>query len=83
MPQKKSTIKRLRQDKKINARNRATKSRVATAVKKARAAGPDDQPAALKKAISEIDKAVKTGVIKKETASRKKSRLMKELNRAA
>ena len=83
MPQKKSTIKRLRQDKKINARNRAAKSRVATAVKKARAAGPDDQPTALKKAISEIDKAVKTGVIKKETASRKKSRLMKELNRAA
>ncbi len=83
MPQKKSTIKRLRQNKKLNARNRATKSRVATAVKKVRAAGPDDQAAVLKKAISEIDKAVKTGVIKKETASRKKSRLMKELNRAA
>jgi ribosomal protein S20 len=54
LPQKKSAKKRLRQNEKLNARNRAVRSRMAT-----------------------VDKAVKVGVIKKATADRKKSRLMK------
>ena len=33
-----------------------------------------------KDAIKKIDKAVKAGVIKKNTAARKKSRLMKKVN---
>jgi small subunit ribosomal protein S20 len=83
LPQKKSTVKRLRQTKKLNARNQAVKSRVATAVRRARESGPDAREAALRRAIAEIDKAVKAGVYKKETASRKKSRLMKSLREAA
>ncbi len=79
MPQKKSTIKRLRQNKKLNARNLAIKSRVATAARRATEAGPDGREAALRRAISEIDKAVKSGVYKKETANRKKSKLTKAL----
>lgn len=83
MPQKKSTIKRLRQTKKINAKNRGVKSTVATAVKKARTAPPEEREVAFKRAASAIDRAVKAGVLKKETASRKKSRLAKELAREA
>lgn len=83
MPQKKSTVKRLRQTKKLNARNQAIKSRVATAVRRAREADADAREAALRGAIAEIDKAVKAGVYKKETASRKKSRLLKALGKTA
>ena len=79
MPHKKSAVKRLRQSKKLNARNQAIKSRVATAVRRAREAGPEDLEAALKKAVAAIDMATKAGVYKRETASRKKSRLMKSL----
>jgi small subunit ribosomal protein S20 len=79
LPHKKSTIKRLRQDAKLNERNRAMRSRLATAVKQAKAAPSEEKDAALSRAVSVIDKAAKHGVIKKATASRKKSRLTKEL----
>lgn len=77
MPQKKSAIKRRRQDEKLNARNRAMKSKMATAVKRAESAPAEERETALRAAISVIDKAVKVGVIKKATADRKKSRLTK------
>lgn len=77
MPQKKSAIKRRRQDEKVNARNRAIRSKVATAVKKFQSAPAEEREQALRAAVSVIDKAVKVGVIKKATADRKKSRLMK------
>jgi small subunit ribosomal protein S20 len=77
LPQKKSAIKRRRQDEKLNARNRAMRSKMATAVKKAQGAPAEEREAALREAISVIDKAVKVGVIKKATADRKKSRLTK------
>lgn len=83
MPQKKSTVKRLRQNKKLNARNQAVKSRVSTAVRRASEAAPDGREAALRRAIAEIDKAAKAGVYKKETANRKKSKLVKALRGAA
>jgi small subunit ribosomal protein S20 len=79
LPQKKSAVKRLRQSKKLNARNQAVKSRVATAVRKVREAGPEDREAALRKAIALIDTATKARIYKRETANRKKSRLMKSL----
>lgn len=77
MPQKKSAIKRLRQNEKLNARNRAIRSRMTTAVKKVNAAPAEEREQSLRAAVSVIDKAVKVGVIKKNTADRKKSRLMK------
>jgi small subunit ribosomal protein S20 len=83
LPHKKSTIKRLRQDAKINERNRGIRSAMATAVKKARAAAPEARETAFRGAVSSIDTAVKAGVLKKETADRKKSRLAKELGRKA
>ncbi len=82
MSHKKSTIKRLRQTKALNARNRAVKARVATAVKKAKTAPAEERDAALREAVSVIDRAVKAGVLKKEIASRRKSRLAKELSKA-
>lgn len=83
MPHKKSTVKRLRQSKKLNSRNRAIKSRVGTAVRQAMEASAEGRPAALRTAIAEIDKAAKAGVYKKETANRKKSKLMKAVREAA
>ena len=83
MPQKKSAVKRLRQNEKLNARNRAIRSRMATAVKKVSAAPAEEREQSLRAAVSVIDKAVKVGVIKKATADRKKSRLMKGVQRAA
>jgi len=77
LPQKKSAKKRLRQNEKLNARNRAVRSRMATVVKKVQSAPAEEREQALRAAVSVIDKAVKVGVIKKATADRKKSRLMK------
>ena len=77
VPQKKSTVKRLRQTKRITARRKAEKSGVATAMKKADTAPPEDREQAVRHAVSTIDKAAKTGAIKKRTAARRKSRVMR------
>jgi small subunit ribosomal protein S20 len=82
VPHKKSAVKRLRQSKRLNARNRSAKAEMATAVKKVATVAPEEREAAFRKAVSAIDKAVKLGVIKKETGSRKKSRLAKAVSKA-
>jgi small subunit ribosomal protein S20 len=78
LPHKKSAKKSLRQDEKRNARNRAVRSRMSSAVKRARGASDDERDAAVREAVSVIDKAAKVGALKKGTADRKKSRLMKQ-----
>ena len=78
MPHKKSAKKRLRQRVKLTAHNRAWKSRVTTSVRLAEAAGPEEKEKALRLAVSTIDRAAKVGVIRRETARRKKSRLMRK-----
>lgn len=83
LPHKKSAIKRRRQDEKLNARNKSIKSRMATAVKRVKTAPPEERDSALRAAVSVIDKAAKVGVIKKGTADRKKSRLMKAVREAS
>jgi small subunit ribosomal protein S20 len=72
-----SAEKQRRQAEKRNARNRAGKSRLRGALKKARTAVSDPKaaPQELSTGFSEIDKAAKRGVIKKNTASRYKARL--------
>jgi small subunit ribosomal protein S20 len=82
MANTRSAEKQERQAIKRNAANRAVKSRLRTTLKKARtaAAGGD---ANLSAGFSEIDKAAKKGVIKKNTASRYKSRLAKSAKRAS
>ena len=65
-------------------RNQAVKSRVKTMVKKVLAAVEVKQVeaanAALSVAYKELDKAVTKGIIKKNTASRKKARLAAKVN---
>lgn len=74
-----SAIKRHKQSEKRRLRNASTKSTLRTAVKKvteAVAAGKTDEAAAsLKSAVKLLDKAVSKGVLHRNTASRKISRL--------
>ncbi|HXI10824.1 MAG TPA: 30S ribosomal protein S20 [Thermodesulfobacteriota bacterium] len=74
-----SAIKRHKQSEKRRLRNASTKSTLRTAVKKvteAVAAGkPEEAAASLKGAVKLLDKAVSKGVLHRNTASRKISRL--------
>ncbi|MBI4777767.1 30S ribosomal protein S20 [Candidatus Desantisbacteria bacterium] len=73
----KSAIKRARQNKKRCLRNAATKSRMKTLIKKVHTAmaAKEGVEITLSEAISAIDKAANKGIIHKNTANRKKSRL--------
>jgi small subunit ribosomal protein S20 len=87
MPNTKSAEKRSRSNVRKAARNKSVKSSVKTFEKKflslAAAGKLDEAKAALPVAISAYAKAAKGGVIKKETASRKASRLTLHLNRVS
>ncbi|MEM7818237.1 MAG: 30S ribosomal protein S20 [Candidatus Aenigmatarchaeota archaeon] len=80
----KSAMKRARQAKKREARNKAVKSTIKTLVKKVEAAiaanNKEDTAKNLKIAIKYIMKAAAKGVRHKNTASRKISRLTKKAN---
>jgi len=70
--------KSLRQEPKRQVRNRAAKSRMATMVKKVKAApSKEEAQSALRDAVSVIDLTARKGIIKKTTAARKKSGLYK------
>lgn len=87
MPNTKSAERRMRGSARKHSRNVAVKSKTKTLEKsylKLLKDGKNDEAAsALKVAISALDKAVKTGVLKKETVNRKKSRLSLQLKKAA
>jgi small subunit ribosomal protein S20 len=85
MPNNASAEKRMRQEQKRRAHNRMVKSIVKTNVTKARQAITSgvDSEAAVRAAVSELDKAAKKGVIHRNNAARRKSRLMKQLNTLA
>jgi small subunit ribosomal protein S20 len=78
-----SALKRARQTTTRTAQNRANMSRLRTALRKFRAAlqsGDKDQAKSqFAVTVSSIDKAVKKGVIHKNTAARYKSRLSARL----
>ena len=79
----KSAIKRNRQNAKRAEANKAVRSRMRSYSKKAlESAGTESSAEDLRLAIKHIDKAVTKGVIHKNTASRKKSRLTKAVNTA-
>ena len=85
MPNTKSSARRMRNSARKQAVNNIVRTQVKTVVKKFRtsiAEKLDTSPAALRAAISGLDKAVKKGVIKRATADRKKSRLAIALNKA-
>jgi small subunit ribosomal protein S20 len=79
----KSAIKRIRQNERRRVRNKGIRSRTRPLSKNViEALGDGDNEAAkaaLKQAIPAIDKAAAKGIIKKNTASRKISRLMKKV----
>ena len=81
MANTKSAEKRNRQSEKRRVSNRGAKSRLKSSLKTSRGAvvetKGDAAKALLATGFSEIDKAAKKGVIKKNTANRYKSRLAK------
>ena len=83
MPNNASAKKRMRQEQKRRLHNRSVKSLVKTQVTKARQAintADADAEATVRAAVSELDRAAKKGVIHRNNAARRKSRLMKQLN---
>ncbi len=79
-----SAKKRIRSNERKHERNTIYRSRVKTMVKKAEqsifSGSPDE--ATIREAISSLDKAAGKGIIHKNNAARRKSRLMKKLNAA-
>ncbi len=82
MPNNAAARKRMRQEQKRRLHNRSVKSLVKTQITKARNAIALDENAeeAVRIAVSELDRAAKKGVIHRNNAARRKSRLMKQLN---
>ena len=74
-----SQIKRNRQNEKRRVRNKSVRSELRTRTKSAVAtieSGTDESAAALRLAIKRIDKAAAKGVIHRNQAANRKSRLM-------
>jgi len=86
LPNIKSSIRSVKTDAERRAKNAAEKSAVRTAAKKVEAQVAEGQKAeaevTLKKASSLLDKAAQSGVISKNAAARKKSKLAKKVNAA-
>ncbi len=84
MANHKSALKRVRQNEIRRMRNKVSKTRMKNIVKDVRlAAGEQSRETAMEKltaATSVIDKAAKKGVIHKNTAARKISRLTRLVN---
>jgi len=79
----KSAIKRNKQNEKRRLQNRVFRGEARTLVKKARVAIASDEKEEAKAkvlaAVKALDKAASKGVIHKNNAARRKSRLMKQL----
>ena len=85
MANTKSALKRIRTSEQRHQRNVAVKSATRTYVKKARTAiaqNADETQVTIVAAISALDRAVKKGVIHRNNAARRKSRLVKRFNAA-
>lgn len=84
MPNIKSAIKRVKQSEKRRALNASQKSALRTSIKAVEAAVAHSDAAnaqtALLVAVKKLDKAAGKGLIHKNAASRKKSRLTKAVN---
>ncbi|MEK5332149.1 MULTISPECIES: 30S ribosomal protein S20 [Bacillati] len=81
MPNIKSAIKRVKVNEKANAANTQAKSAMRTTVKKAEnavAANAENAQELLQAAYKSLDKAASKGLIHKNAAARKKSRLAKK-----
>ena len=79
----KSQIKRNRTNEKRRLANKGVRSEIRTRTKNAVAAiGTEDETEALRAAIKRIDKSAASGVIHKNQAANRKSRLMRRVNSA-
>lgn len=84
MPNKPAAMKALRQTKKRTIVNNAVKDELKRTLKKARRMSDvksAEAQALLKKTVQMVDKAVRKKVLKKNSAARIKSRLMKSWNK--
>jgi small subunit ribosomal protein S20 len=82
----KSALKRLRSSERRRLHNRVYRGRARTAVRKARQLMETGQIEEAREAVQaasrSLDKAAAKGIIHKNNASRRKSRLMQQLSRA-
>ena len=76
----KSAKKRVRVIEAKTLRNKAKKSALKTAIKKANAAEEANKEVAVREAIKKVDQACTAGILHKNAAARKKSQLAKKLN---
>jgi small subunit ribosomal protein S20 len=79
----KSQIKRNRTNEAARLRNKATKSEIKTRIKTAvaaAAAGTETSAEDLRVAVKRLDKAAARGIIHKNQASKRKSRLIRRIN---
>lgn len=82
MANSKSALKHIKTSEKQRLRNRAVKSAARTYVKRARATihtNPAESATSVQAAVSALDKAAQKGVIHRNNAARRKSRLIKLL----
>jgi len=82
---RKSAIKMIRVAARRTAQNKPVRTRAKTRIDVAErliATKPAEAPAAVVAAVSALDKAAEKGVLHKNNAARRKSRLMKKLNAA-
>lgn len=84
MPNIKSVIKDVKRSRELRLRNLAWKSKIKTFSKKTRGAfGTESQDEMLRLTSSVVDSAAQKGIIHKNAAARRKSRLMKQAAKAA
>lgn len=87
MPRRRTSLKKSRQDKKRRLRNLKIKQQFKKTIKKFQALlsakNIDEAKTLLSKVFSQLDKAAKKGIIHRNIANRKKSRLMKKLGKRA
>lgn len=86
MPNIKSAEKRVRQNVKRELRNRRTKSMLKTSIRRfeesLQSGNMDEAKVTLNAAVRQIDRAATRGVVHKNTAARKKSRLSRIFNQS-
>ncbi len=84
MPNIKSAVKRVQLTKQRTLKNASQRSSLRTAIRRfeeALATDPASAKTSLGKAVRSLDKAVARGIIHKNAAARKKSRLSRKLNK--
>ncbi len=86
MPNIKSAKKRVKVIAAKTLRNKSLNSSLKTSIKKANAAidnNANEKSEVVKVAVKKIDQAVSKGILHKNTAARKKSKLVKKLNKVS